>query len=134
MSESGIHTGNELEQAGTTCNGLELSRMSQNQIELLKASTRKSQGSWLQWQLLNAPIYQTRNLRQSHNNTNTQTFQGYGILSEQHKSEINLTLRISRTNVRTNDFCGCKSQCKKIRSERTGGCILQIFIRSTLKT
>ena len=33
-----------------------------------------------------------------------------------------------------NDICWCKSSYKTTRNKRSGGCILQIFIRSSFKT
>ena len=82
-------TRNELEQPGTTWNELKPTGTSWNGMKLAKTSTRKSYAGQLQEQLLVAPMYQTGTLRQTDNNTNTQSFHGNGISSEQHQLEIN---------------------------------------------
>ena len=63
-------------------------------MKLSKTSTRKSQDSQLQQQLLVALMHHTENLKQIYNDKNTQTFYGYGISSEQYEFEISGTLKI----------------------------------------
>ena len=64
-------------------------------MKLAQTSTRKSYDHQLLEQLLVAPMDQTEPMRQTDNSTNTQSFYGNVIQSEQHELEINDTLRIS---------------------------------------